>query len=107
MDRIGSYCSYCERSLGGNVAVEHIQPKSLHKELALTWDNFLLACVNCNSIKSNQSINLEEYLWPDKDNTLLAFHYGRRLNNGFYGFNSRGKTASREKYAVNGTKSLS
>lgn len=75
LDRIGSYCSYCERGLGGNVAVEYMQPKSLHDGLALTWGNFLLACINCNSIKGDQSINLEEYLWPDKDNTLLAFHY--------------------------------
>ncbi|MGG2093971.1 HNH endonuclease [Bacillus sp. S13(2024)] len=76
MSRIGSYCSYCERSLSGNVAVEHVLPKTLHKDLELEWDNFLLACNNCNSTKGHKPVILDEYLWPDKDNTFLAFEYG-------------------------------
>jgi uncharacterized protein (TIGR02646 family) len=75
IERLGTYCSYCERFLGGNIAVEHIQPKSKNANLELDWDNFLLACKNCNSIKGDQSVVLDEYLWPDKDNTLLAFLY--------------------------------
>lgn len=75
ISRIGTYCSYCERSLSGYIDVEHVQPKNLHKDLELDWDNFLLACINCNSIKGKQEIILDEYLWPDKDNTLLAFEY--------------------------------
>lgn len=76
MSRIGSYCSYCERSLNGNVAVEHVLPKTLHKDFELEWDNFLLACNNCNSTKGHKPVILDNYLWPDKDNTVLAFEYG-------------------------------
>lgn len=75
IDRVGEYCSYCERGLPVCLAVEHVQSKSLHPELSLEWDNFLLACVNCNSNKFNIDIRLEDYLWPDRDNTFLAFVY--------------------------------
>lgn len=46
--RLGSYCSFCERRIPTNLAVEHIQPKALPAYAALVgrWDNFLLACVN-------------------------------------------------------------
>ncbi|WP_223592643.1 HNH endonuclease [Neobacillus bataviensis] len=75
INRLGAYCSYCERNLGGNIAVEHVKPKSMHPDLKLDWDNFLLACNNCNSIKGNKHVELDQFLWPDKDNTLLAFVY--------------------------------
>ncbi|WP_214855546.1 HNH endonuclease [Exiguobacterium sp. s166] len=75
LTRLGSYCSYCERYLGGNIAVEHVRPKSKESNLELEWDNFLIACNNCNSIKGDRSIELDKYLWPDKDNTTLAFIY--------------------------------
>lgn len=75
IDRLGEYCSYCERKLNASLAVEHVQPKSLHPERRLEWDNFLLACVNCNSSKLAADIRLEDYLWPDKDNTFQAFVY--------------------------------
>jgi hypothetical protein len=71
--RLGSYCSYCERYLGGNIAVEHIQPKSKVPGLELAWGNFLLACKNCNSIKGDTPIQLSDYYWPDQDNTFRAF----------------------------------
>ncbi|MCX6582161.1 MAG: HNH endonuclease [Candidatus Aminicenantes bacterium] len=73
--RLGNYCSYCERELPASLAVEHVQPKSLHPDLLLKWDNFLLACINCNSTKDDTDVQLENYLWPDKDNTFLAFVY--------------------------------
>lgn len=74
-DRLGRYCSYCERRLETHLAVEHVQPKSLVPALALAWPNFLLACVNCNSCKGDTPINLPDYLWPDIDNTLRALRY--------------------------------
>ncbi len=74
--RIGRYCSYCERYIATHLAVEHVQPKSLVPALALTWSNFLLACVNCNSCKGATPIAVLDYLWPDTDNTLQAFEYG-------------------------------
>ncbi|MEZ4852315.1 MAG: HNH endonuclease, partial [Bacteroidia bacterium] len=39
IDRIGEYCSYCERKIEANLAVEHVQPKSLNPDLELSWDN--------------------------------------------------------------------
>jgi hypothetical protein len=74
-NRLGRYCSFCERRLETHLAVEHMQPKSLHPALKLCWENFLLACCNCNSCKGDHDIDLADYLWPDKDNTLLVFTY--------------------------------
>lgn len=75
--RLGDYCSYCERQIETNLAVEHVQPK-LHVPALLTnWSNFLLGCVNCNSIKGHDPINLTDYFWPDTDNTMRAFNYVR------------------------------
>jgi hypothetical protein len=75
ISRLGPYCSYCERKIPTNLAVEHILPKSRHIALIGRWDNFLLACVNCNSTKGNQQVFLEEILLPDRDNTNAAFEY--------------------------------
>lgn len=75
MNRLGCYCSYCERYIETHLAVEHIQPKDLNPALECAWNNFLLACVNCNSCKGDTPINVVGYLWPDTDNTLRAFRY--------------------------------
>ena len=73
--RLGDYCSYCERQIETNLAVEHIQPKSVVPTLLTAWNNFLLACTNCNSTKGDTPINLVDYFWPDVDNTLRAFEH--------------------------------
>ncbi len=81
--RLGFYCSYCERRIPTNLAVEHIQPKTLelpngqlkYAHLVGRWDNFLLGCVNCNSTKGKKDVNLAEVLLPDRDNTLYAYTY--------------------------------
>ena len=73
--RLGDYCSYCERQIETNLAVEHVQPKSLEPALGNTWTNFLLGCVNCNSSKGDQPVSVPDFLWPDLDNTLRAFEY--------------------------------
>lgn len=77
LDKLGRYCSYCEMRLTHHVAVEHVRPKSLHKDLERSWDNFLLACGNCNSCKGNDDVCLDDYLWPDRDDTHLALRYSR------------------------------
>jgi uncharacterized protein (TIGR02646 family) len=69
------YCSYCERPLPTSLAVEHVEPKFWHPALRLAWDNFLLACTNCNSTKGDENIQLHELLLPDRDNTSTAFEY--------------------------------
>ena len=74
-DCLGIYCSYCERRLPTSLAVEHVVPKSLEPALETIWDNFLLGCTNCNSVKLAQPTNKRDFLWPDLDNTLAAFTY--------------------------------
>ncbi|ABQ05719.1 HNH endonuclease [Flavobacterium johnsoniae] len=78
VDRIGTYCSYCERQIATNLAIEHIFPKDDtlgYSHLRENWDNFLLACVNCNSAKRVKIINEATYLLPDRDNTFIGFEY--------------------------------
>jgi uncharacterized protein (TIGR02646 family) len=74
-DRLGRYCSYCERQIETHLAVEHVQPKSRHARLRTAWKNLLLACVHCNSNKGRRHISLSGYYWPDRDNTLRAIVY--------------------------------
>lgn len=74
--RLGDYCSYCERQIETNLAVEHVQPKDPVPALRNEWTNFLLGCGNCNSSKGATPVNVADYLWPDIDNTLRAFEYG-------------------------------
>jgi hypothetical protein len=67
--------------LDSGLAVEHVKPKKPEgsdgniQERELDWHNFLLACPNCNSTKGNKDVILDDYLWPDKDNTFRAFTY--------------------------------
>jgi uncharacterized protein (TIGR02646 family) len=76
MERLGEYCSYCERRVGASLAVEHIEPRHHANHRALDWDNFLLACVNCNSTKGAQPTSSLDVYLPDRDNTARAFQYG-------------------------------
>lgn len=83
-ERLGEYCSYCERWIASGIHVEHKRPKREYPETKFSWNNFLLACSNCNSGKGHGQLNIEDYLWPDSDNTFLAFNYdsqGRVLPN--------------------------
>ena len=79
--RLGEYCSYCEMHLDASLAVEHVQPKKPHGATAvmtdreLDWHNFLLACQNCNSTKGNKDVVIDDYYWPDRDNTYRALQY--------------------------------
>ena len=77
LSRLGHFCSYCERRIATNLAVEHIQPKGLPQYAALErrWDNFLLGCVNCNSTKGDKDVPLDRHYLPDRDNTFVAFDY--------------------------------
>jgi peptidyl-tRNA hydrolase len=75
--RLGPYCSFCERRIATQLAVEHIQPKdkTRYPELEGRWENYLLACVNCNSTKGHKDVRPELVYLPDRDNTLAAFTY--------------------------------
>ncbi|GLS81468.1 hypothetical protein GCM10007893_22780 [Paracoccus marinus] len=39
------------------------------------WTNFLLGCVNCNSVKGDTLLVLADFIWPDTENTLSAVEY--------------------------------
>ena len=73
IERIGEYCSYCERP--GDLHVEHVVPRSVAEELETEWSNLLLGCANCNSRKLNRNNSRDGYLWPDTDDTFAAFVY--------------------------------
>lgn len=77
-DRLGTYCSFCERRIPTNLAVEHILPKDPalgHAHLRNDWNNFLLACVNCNSSKGTTVLTFANYILPDRDNSFVSFEY--------------------------------
>lgn len=73
--RLGKYCCYCERAFPSMLEVEHISPKSRDRAGLTDWDNFLLSCKICNTIKKAKTTNDEDYLWPDRDNTFRAIQY--------------------------------
>lgn len=78
IEAIGPYCSYCERNILSGGAVEHKQPKSKVRSLEYSWDNFLLGCINCNSIKSSADVNdanIRDFVWPDTDDTYHMIQY--------------------------------
>lgn len=74
-DCLDRYCSYCERHFKGDLAVEHKIPKSVDPARELDWDNFLLGCRNCNSVKLAKPTNETDFFWPDRDNTMLVIDY--------------------------------
>lgn len=72
--RIGYYCSYCEMGVNNMIEVEHIHPIS-NGGNPLDWNNFLLSCKYCNTVKRANNLSRTGYFWPDIDNTDLAFNY--------------------------------
>jgi uncharacterized protein (TIGR02646 family) len=82
IERIGDYCSYCERPCDPHV--EHTEPKSKYEDGTLNWENFLLGCQYCNTIKSDKDVRANPHLFPDAHNTAHAYIYsddGRVLIN--------------------------
>lgn len=75
-DRIGRYCSFCELPIFHVPEVEHREGKKSGGDLT-KWENLLYGCKYCNTRKS-QKIKVgkaKKWLWPDKDNTFLAYTY--------------------------------
>jgi hypothetical protein len=72
--------------LGANLAIEHMISKSKAPHLETNWDNFVLACTNCNSTKSTKITldNYDQVYWPTQVynfdghsyNTFDLFKYG-------------------------------
>lgn len=71
---LGQYCSYCEcRCNMANLEVEHIQPKGRSGSPA-AWDNFLLGCKICNTVKTKKISGTTCHL-PHRNNTFMDFVY--------------------------------
>lgn len=75
LTRLGRFCSYCEMPIRNMPAAEHVLPKVHHGEMERMWCNLLLACGCCNSTKGADDAGRDAYVWPDADNTALAFSY--------------------------------
>lgn len=73
---IGYFCSYCEMAVKNMIEVEHVHPLA-NGGNPTAWNNFLLSCKYCNTIKGNKNQNRQGYLWPDQDNTDFAFSYSK------------------------------
>lgn len=67
---------YCEFPIKHVPEVEHMVSKSKGGEMQ-EWDTFLLSCKYCNTRKSAEITpeKRNDYLWPDKYNTFMAFTY--------------------------------
>lgn len=71
---IGQYCSYCERTgYSSALDVEHVKDKDSFSSLKFNWDNFILSCKNCNSIKGKKTV--DNTLLPHIDDTFNVFIY--------------------------------
>jgi uncharacterized protein (TIGR02646 family) len=73
IDRIGSYCSFCNMRLTDSPQVEHVIAQNIDHNLALDWDNLLLACGACNRVKSDHPCPPSTHYLPQFHNTHLAF----------------------------------
>lgn len=79
VDEIGCFCSYCEKyNSSSALEVEHICGKGCtdatgslkYDHLKYRWNNFLLSCKNCNTIKSKKDIALTNPFLPHQNNLL-------------------------------------
>lgn len=73
---LGPFCSYCERhGYSSALDVEHIEDKHNNVRKKYDWDNFLLACKNCNPIKGTKPIDFDNILLPHLDDTFSVLSY--------------------------------
>lgn len=79
VDELGDFCSYCEKKVNkSSLHIEHIFAKAAadpdgnekYRHLEYRWDNFLLACSHCNSIKRNKDIALTNPFMPHLNNIV-------------------------------------
>ncbi|ART83794.1 HNH endonuclease [Oceanisphaera profunda] len=70
-------CAFCEckPSEGGNIEVEHFEPKSIYPDKTFEWTNFLPCCRRCNGDKSDHDTVVEPILNPYDENPSNVFFY--------------------------------
>lgn len=75
-DRIGPYCVYCEMPVGDLGYVDHVHPLANGGQ-RLAWENLVPSCFFCNRVKWDRNSDRSDHLWPDIDNTDLAYEYAK------------------------------
>ena len=73
LDRLGPYCSYCERT--GDLHVEHVVPQNRKCDLAEEWTNLLWAAGIATRHKGDRNESRDGYTWPDDDVLWSPFEY--------------------------------
>ncbi|MCF8294943.1 MAG: HNH endonuclease [Bacteroidales bacterium] len=85
VDELGDFCSYCEKQVDrSSLSIDHIHGIKtvdlngiyLYDNLKFRWDNFLLACKNCNSIKGIKDIEDLDPFMPHLHNLLFYIEIG-------------------------------
>ena len=75
MASLGCYCSYCENDKDEeDLNVEHVAAKSQGGS-ATAWENLLLSCGVCNSVKGKKVIDGTTCHLPHLNNTYLSLVY--------------------------------
>lgn len=76
MANMGRYCSYCENDKDEeDLKVEHVTAKSKGGP-ETAWENFLLSCGVCNSVKGTKVIDGATCHLPHLNNTYMSLLYG-------------------------------
>lgn len=93
MANLGRYCSYCENDKDEeDLKVEHVAAKSKGGSKT-AWENFLLSCGVCNSVKGTKVIDGNTCHLPHLNNTFLSLVYevgGRvKVNDALTGLSRR------------------
>ncbi len=77
LDRLGSYCSFCERKVSFHLVVHGLAPSTSKDDAQppVQWENLFLACDRCRSERGGGRVDFSRFLLPDRDNTFVAFTY--------------------------------
>lgn len=71
IDTIGSYCSFCEIPISGELNVVNKSSYLLNSAPTIrNWKDLLLACELCQEHLSHMHLPVIEYIWPDDDETF-------------------------------------
>ena len=83
MDDFNKKCGYCEKKYARPILdIEHYRPKSVYPELAIDWNNFLLACRMCNMSKLDEFDENYPPINPCDDDPKNFFKYVKKEKGG-------------------------
>jgi hypothetical protein len=90
VSEMGMFCSYCEKQVNkSDLHVEHILGQCVkdgagslvYDGLKYHWDNFLLACCNCNRIKGVKDVKSTNPFLPHQNNLVHFIEVDHALIN--------------------------